>query len=851
MLKSKNNFFNRSRECLFSVLFLSILLFAQSANGAVIVRTPRVSTPVEPTRIFNQDCRTEFFGCMDQFCNLGNADGGSCLCSDEHQRQADRLTRINEINAEAERIRNIDIEIIRAGARADIIFGDGTRQYDARGNVISLNERNAPTAQERRNLRRFELERLIMTEFVPFTDGLHDISTKSGDALQLAVRDICRARVPAECAPDMNMLIQLYSTQVRDDCIGYTLAVDILQRDADQNMTDANAETRMARLDTFERENRLNRGQCLIEFKECMAGPQVCRPDWSDCVDFAAADNMVAPTPARGRTGTAARNARTDNMSHISPKTLERLGSKRNMCEGILDQCIAVRNFIWDDFLRDIAPNLRLAELNRESYMRQSCMRDISECITGRACQGLIGPDGNMDACLSNNGAVARATCRVVIDPCEQMEPQIWQYVLARLRALGTDRCIDEVRACFTRPFPLGCGEDFSACVGVDLRFMQDMCPPTLLPVCNQMFRQQGREFSVDDLDNILMGLYLNVDNIALENCQNVINTRMMELCGSTTDCDRFASNDTIGTGSLRMQKSGDIYRITGMISFGSILMGDSAGRVRVDRAEQGNIALGPGQIGIQEYIAEIRTRYGTRRGRVDTGAIISNIEEELNNIAGTINRTIDIIASDPHIQNCIGGRNLQNITGQDRQMTARFPNLLANTKMVIAASALRRAQDNYNNKFNEEVARATADASLDLAQYMCQKMATVGAEDLITTADNSTRLTEPFSIYYEIGSGLTTAQLMEGGTGRVETGGISWAANVSRRGARTHSVEGGGVTRTVNALFSRETRMCQICTMTVTENVRTTGSRSWFHNNRNVRTDVSIPVDECREFQM
>ena len=821
---------------------LCLALACASANAQVIVTTPRVSVRAEPARLYSPECRADFFGCMDQFCNLGNEDGGSCLCNDEHAKQSERMAKIGEINAEAERIRDIDIEKIRAGARADIIFGDGTRRYDAAGNVITVDARTAEKSlSERRAARRADLEKLLSTEYVSYSAGLSDISTKSGDELQLAAREVCRPRMRPECAAEIDMLVQSYSSQVRDDCKGYAMVMDALQKDADRNLIEANAEVRFARLDTFEKENRLDLGQCVVAFKECMSGPDACRADWSDCAQFTAADNMTAQVPARRG---AAQGKRADNMSEISPKTLERLNSKRNICESVLDQCMAVRNFVWDDFLRDIAPNLRLAELNLESQKRQSCMADISDCIMGKACHDKIGPDGNMDACLSDNGRVARATCKNVIDPCEQMEPEIWQYVLARLRALGTDRCMEEVKTCFTKPFPIGCGTDFSLCVGVDLRFMQNMCPVTSLPVCNQMFRQKGKEFSVGDLDDILMGLYLNVDTMALENCQNIINTRMMELCGSTTDCDRFASDDDIGAGSLRMQKSGDIYKITGMISFGSILMGNSTGSIS-DRIDDKAVKLGPGEIGVNEYLEQVRIRYGTRRGDVDTGAIISNIEEELNNIAGTINRTIDIISSDPHIQNCIGGRDLKQITGENRTMTARFPNLLANTKMVISAAALRRAQDNYNRRFNEEVTRATKDASLDLAQYMCQKMAVVGADDILGTADNSTRLSEPFSIYYEIGSGMTASQLTQGGTGRIDSGGVSW------KGDRNHSVSGGGMTRTVNALFNRDARKCRICTTTVTENVSTSGSKSWFHNSRKVNVTTSEPVEKCETIDM
>jgi len=840
---------------LFLIPFSLFLVCDFAANASVIVRAPRVSTRVAPTQIVSQECQTEFFGCMDQFCNLGNAEGGSCLCSDENQNQQDRIGRIGEINAEAERIRGIDLEKVRAGARADIIFGGGTRQYDERGNVIGIDEitrrqRQQQEAQDRRDARRRNLDQLFSSEFVSSSDMPNDISTRTGNDLQAAAREMCRARMPAECAAQVAMLVETYAVRVTDDCKGFALMVDAMQRDADQNLNEANAEVRTARIDTFDRENRFNRGQCLIAFKECMAGSDVCRADWSDCAGFAAADNMTAqpargarPANQRNTNQRSARAARDDNMSHISAKTLERLGSKRHMCEEVLDQCIAVRNHIWDDFLRDIAPNLRLAELNLESDMRQSCMQRISECVMGRACHDKIGPDGNIDACLSDDGRVARATCKIEIDPCEAMEPDIWQYVVARLRALGADRCMEEVKTCFTRPFPMGCGDDFAACVGVDFLFMQNMCPPSSLPICGRMFRERGRDFSMADLDSILMGLYLNVDNRALENCQNVINTRMMELCGSTTDCDRFAADDDIGTGSLRAQKSGNIYRITGMISFGRILMGDTNGG-RVDRGAGGRTQLGPGQIGVQQYIAELRERHRRTTG-FDAGAVIDNIEAELHNIAGTINRTIEIIASDPHIQNCIGGRSLQNVTGENRTMTARFPNLLANTQMIIAAAALRRAQDNYNRKFNEEVASATASASLDLAQYMCQKMAAVGIGN-VDGVDDSTELMEPFAIYFEIGAGLDTVRLTQGGTGQVTTRGVNYRS-------MGQNISGGGMTRDINALFNRQDRICRICTTTVVTSVQASarGGFLGIGKRSEARVTTSEPVENCQEIKM
>ena len=271
---------------------------------------------------------------------------------------------------------------------------------------------------------------------------------------------------------------------------------------------------------------------------------------------------------------------------------------------------------------------------------------------------------------------------------------------------MRVDRCTEEVKTCFTER----CGSDFSQCVGMDYDYMHSICPLDKLVVC----KQNNPKFSMSDVDSMLMGLYLNVDNAALENCQNTVDAKMIEICGSTTDCNKFAADGTIGTGSLQPQKDGNVYRITGMISFGSILMGDATS-VTTDAGTK----LLPGQIGINEYITNARA---INAQVPDADGILNNIDSELNNIAGTINRTIELIEQDPQIQFCVYGRNLSQITGKEQQTSGRFPNLLNQTKTMIAASALRKAQDNYNAKLNTAISDATKDASLDLAQYMCQK---------------------------------------------------------------------------------------------------------------------------------
>ncbi len=819
--------------CMFAVIFATQTLQAATAKGQSVVQTggSTVRTRVAPTGLYDQSCYESYYGCMDQFCVGDSAvlnipgepvtiDGGTCACSDEGKGFKDKITTMNQQLEQANTLRTIEVEKITAGARADIVF-TGTREYDKSGNVVKLD--NVKNAKQQELLSLWDT-----SEFDPFAETQEEIiADQSGGTLYKNAHQMCMDRMPETCSKDINLLTSLYSTQIKSDCKAFENTVSKMQVKVDTEYAAAEKAVRDARLASFDSANEYDSGTCMLNFRKCMMGPDVCGSDWAKCVGFIAAENM--------QNSKRTSNVSRQNVNHvvrfeITDTTMEILDSKRNICENVLDKCVAVRDGVWENFLREVAPSLKLAELNAESNLRQSCLTDISSCIQ-KACKDDIEGKGvaTMDSCLSRPD-MARSFCKTQIETCERMEPLIWGYVTDKLASMRVDRCTQEVKTCFTER----CGSDFSQCIGMDYDYMHSICPLDKLVVC----KQNNPKFSMSDVDSMLMGLYLNVDNAALENCQNIVDAKMLEICGSTTDCNKFAADDTIGTGSLQPQKDGSIYRITGMISFGSILMGDATATIN-DAETQ----LLPGQIGINEYITNARARNAQIP---DADGILNSIDSELNNIAGTINRTIELIEQDPQIQFCVYGRNLSQITGKNQNTASRFPNLLNQTKTMIAASALRKAQDNYNAKLNTAISDATKNASADLAQYMCQKMAENSSSQINASAVDST-LAPPYAISYEIGSGLTSTELMTGGYAQTnQIGGM-------QQEGYHFKTSGGGVSTETWALFDRETRNCHLCKSKVVQDCKVTGSRGiWgLWDSRKTNCTTSTPVEKCEDIKM
>ena len=812
------------------------LAVARSGTQSAIQQGTTVRTKIEATGLYDQACYDAYFGCMDQFCITDNASGGACNCSDDIVGYNDELAAIQDILDEANRLNTEEVERVKAGADADIIF-TGERRYDEDGNILDEGEISEAEEKEKK---RADLLSLWNTSIDDSDDDLWGTSTGAniadmvGRELYDAANQLCVNQVPESCSGDIAFLQQLYSRQITSDCLGYKNSLAQQRAKAENELASAESAVRNALQESFESANKYDLGQCMVEFKKCMQTADACGENWENCVATIAMENMQN----NAAVSTAGTTVDTVDTYDITASTMEMLSAKRPICENVLDQCVAVRDQVWPNFLRESAPTIKVAESQAESKFRQSCLNSISECIQ-TACRDDIAGKGvaTMDACLSRP-EMARSFCKVEIDPCERMEPLIWGYVEDKLAAMRVDACTQEVKDCFTAD--TRCGPNFENCIGMDYDYIHDICPIDSLVVC----KANNPGFSMDDLDDMLMGLYLNIDNSMMDQCQNLVDQKMAEICGSTTDCNRFASDDTIGTGSLRSQKDGTTYRVTGMISFGSIVMGDMDGET-VGDGEGGTVKLGPGDIGVGDYITKIRERNANVE---NSEGIISAIEEELNNIAGTINRTIDLIESDPEIQYCINGRDLSQITGNEGDMTSgRFPNLLNQVKMQIATAALRQAQDNYNNKLNTAIAEATRDASADLAQYMCQKIAENGGSGG-GNVEASTPLTPPYSISYDVGSGLTTEDLAKGGAGVLQADGVTFTNSGYLGGS---SLNGGGMTKTVRAIFSRDTRTCHICTQTVTQNCKTTGSSSWFHNNRNTSCTTETSEEVCEDIVM
>lgn len=706
---------------------------ARAGTTQKVINTgTKIATATENV-IVSEACRQKYMGCMDSFCMLDNDSGGRCICSDRNAELDDILAEIEKLDQQSYQMATFGVEKIEMGSDADAAIANANavadsilnQQEDKKSLDLSLWDSNF----------NFDDEDI----FDVFSEEENLIEGKEGDALYRAANQICIEQVP-ECASELSMLQLMYSQQIKSDCSAYENSLKQQQTASTQKLMAAEKALRDAALEQYQNSNKYDLGQCTVEFKNCMISTGGCGDDFSKCATVMAIDN----------TNSTSRNKKSQTYKiqgevtsiEISASTYDTLVSKKPLCESVTKSCVAVADQVWDTFLKEVAPQIKSAELIAEDNARQNCIGSISDCFQ-KACKDNMDPndpDGSYDMCLTRPGTMLNL-CKIPLNACgidasseeKAAESQVWDFVVARLASMRVNSCTTQVKECLQSEDV--CGEDYTQCIGLDTDTIIRMCPYDKLIGCQQVYGESNIKGDAvyEELANMVQGIMLNIDNSMLEECQKAADEAMIKVCGSTENCDNLTVDENIGARSLEY-KICEYSGQEGSLNIDydncrtdvSQIMDSELGRV------QGASSAGLGPVtpfaGVIDGIIFWES-VGFEESGDDAGRLITvdeylnnakvtgvsdqqkqKIESELAVLQSNIDAAINAIESDPKVQYCMTGREVQGMNNAEgtravinrNGKTGRFPNLTEQMRLIIATSALKAAKDNYYKKYDE-----------------------------------------------------------------------------------------------------------------------------------------------------
>lgn len=694
--------------------------------------------------IVSEACRQKYMGCMDSFCMLDNDNGGRCICSDKSAELDAVLAEIEKLDQQSYQMATVGVERIEMGDAADAAIANANAVADS---ILKSNQEEQKRTLDLSlwNMSFEEDEEDIFGE----NASVNPIEGKEGDALYRAANDICVAQVP-ECQSELSMLQLMYSQQIKSDCTAYENSLKQQKNSSAQKLYAAEQALRSAALEQYQSANKYDLGQCAVEFKNCMITTGGCGDDFSKCASVAAFDNTNASQRANRKPATYTIQGTVTGIE-IYASTYDTLLAKKPLCEGITKSCVAVADKVWDTFLKDVAPQIKSAELIAEDDARQSCIGSISDCFQ-KACKDNIDPndpDGSYDMCLTRPETMLNL-CKVPLNACgidassvaKAEESQIWDFVVARLASMRVDSCTTAVKECLQADDR--CGKDYTQCIGLDTDTIIRMCPAEKLLGCQLVYGSETEITSndqvYDELWNMVQGIMLNIDNSMLTECQNALNESMIKVCGDTENCDNLVVDNGAGTRSFKYQ----VCKYSGISDTGDITWTNVC-RDSLDGISESELIDSPegqgwaGKLSGIVYWGDIEYDATTNsfttmdqyiKRLEDAGQTVDSeaksvIEDlvygtEIRALENAVNGAIDAIESDPKVQYCMTGRQIQGMrtsNGETRQVIGRsganegrFPNLTKQIRQIIATSALKNARENYNKRYDEEIERMMQD---------------------------------------------------------------------------------------------------------------------------------------------
>jgi hypothetical protein len=442
-------------------------------SEAVVESEPVASESAEAIVSANvgpDECRAAYRECMDDFCLLDESEGGRCSCSDNIKQSKSLIQEIQEIELAAEKQFTEGVERERLGAKAKFVkFGE--------------------SEQAQKSSRRTGIDLVAWINGGSSAASL-DADEDIGDNLYDMAADSCSFILDMCDKPRAEMEEKLYQREVIKDCKNFSTYLAEQKRAAESNRRTADAAVRSATLDMLTTTNKYNRGECLLAYRACIADKGGCGVQFENCLDA---------------------------------KLLER---RANACENVLDQCMAVKTFVLDDWRDEAKMILADAAVYSDKNMRLTCNAKIRACLED-------GCSINTDSGCLTNVNVAAGICPI-IDECNEKIPgikQVWNDKLAELR---TDFCQRDVDTCLRSK----CGENFTGpqCLGKSSAEIVELCPKKMFNSCkNEKF-----------YDIIVSSVLLQMNYQMVQGCINYYDSMLGRVCGTDMNC--LPKSDIIST---------------------------------------------------------------------------------------------------------------------------------------------------------------------------------------------------------------------------------------------------------------------------------------------------------------
>ncbi len=392
-------------------------------NRTTTARTATVARATSDTRTGAEyeQCKTAYFACMDQFCQLKNDEYRRCSCSDRItslQSARENLTRAGEqLTAFNENLDIVGKTAAQAAAMNTASDGELALMRDKSASAALLTAimnsiRGDNSRVENNQLSDLNSIDLSFDAANSFgTSGVgQTIASYNGRALYSAVYPQCRTAVAANCNnASLQRAVNAYLMAIEQDCNTVQTAINTKQKETHAAIRESSSLLDMARAENHRTHNSDDIATCIANIESAIISEEVCGKNYHKCLDNGEYIDVATGAPIAGvvdfyKLGTmltfsAGRNNAEQKLAqNPNNRTFVTNFEKRvkQFAEPALDKCYDDADTAWTDYLNKALLDIYYAQQSKVDEIKQGCFDFVSACYMNgstamtNAMQGLV-----------------------------------------------------------------------------------------------------------------------------------------------------------------------------------------------------------------------------------------------------------------------------------------------------------------------------------------------------------------------------------------------------------------------------------------------------------------------------
>ncbi len=391
---------------------------ARSAAPQTQVRTPTTSkntvtaraatTPASTTQTRTgaeyERCKTAFFTCMDQFCQLKNDDYRRCSCSDrvyEFDELRDTLQQASqELTAFTENLDVVGMTAAQATAMRTASEGENALTEDTSASkallqaiMNSIRGEDSSVGGKYSDLNSINISFDTVNAFGA-SDAGQAIAAYNGQTLYSAVYPSCRAAVRDDCNDaSLQRAITAYLMAIEQDCNTVQTAIEESQKQLKSAVRESSALLDLARVENRQKHNSNDITTCVNEVEAAILSEQVCGENYHKCLDNGEFIDVTTGAPIAGverfyeleqmLTFTSGVDAASQKLAQNTANRafVQNFENKtKKFAADALDKCTEQADTVWQEYLDKAMLSIYYAQKAKVSEIKQGCFDFVSSC---------------------------------------------------------------------------------------------------------------------------------------------------------------------------------------------------------------------------------------------------------------------------------------------------------------------------------------------------------------------------------------------------------------------------------------------------------------------------------------